>query len=417
MNYAHKVLKYENILVLIMFLAYGLVWMDRYSIIYLFPFIEQEMGLTNADLGLAMSIIAITWGVSSVVFSFLSDKLGSKKLFLILSILLFSLSTFFSGMVTTFGMLLVLRGLIGIAEGPAIPLIQSTVMEESTTKRRGANVGFVLSGSALLGNGLTPILASSVGSYFDWRVAFYTLAIPGVIIAFILMKYLKKPSTETNREKTVKPKLKDYKELFKNRNIILSIITAILYMAFLFSFTTFLPLFLIDIGGYSETQAGVVVSVFGVALFVWNIVVAIISDKIGRRPTTTIFSFISCLIPIAVLMFYTNYTLLIILLAILSAGKAYQTLIMFVIPGESVPKMMMASTTALIILVGETLGGSVGPYVSGILADGFGLSAALWFSLGASFLLFVVSFGFKETAPNKIEKIEKTMTHRSNIAK
>src|SRR5699024_11543971 len=63
----------------LMFLTYGLVWMDRYSIIYLFPFIEREMNLTNTDLGLAMSVLAITWGLSSVIFSYLSDKFGRSE--------------------------------------------------------------------------------------------------------------------------------------------------------------------------------------------------------------------------------------------------------------------------------------------------------------------------------------------------
>lgn len=395
--------RYENFLITIMFLTYGLVWMDRYSIIYLFPFIERKMNLTNTDLGLAMSVLAITWGLSSVIFSYLSDKFGSKKLFLILSIELFSLSTFLSGVVTTFGMLLILRGIMGMAEGPAIPLIQSTVMAESSTKRRGFNLGFVLSGSALLGNGLTPIMATSIASHFDWRFAFYSLAIPGFVIAFILMKYLKEPKTHSSDEKPYKPTLTDYKNLFKNKNINLSIITAILYMAFLFSFTTFLPLFLINVGEYTETQAGTLVSIFGVVVFAWNIVVAIISDKIGRKSTTLIFSFISCLIPVAVITFYTNYLLLMFLLALLAAGLGYQTLIMFVIPGESVPKAIMASTTALIILIGETIGGSIGPYISGVLSDKFSLFAPLWFSLAVSFLLFLVSFGFKETAPSKVE--------------
>lgn len=389
-----------------MFLAYGLVWMDRYSVIYLFPFISNEMDLTNSDLGSAMSIVAITWGISSLVFSVLSDKLGSKKIFLILAILTFSLSTFLSGFVTTFGMLLILRGIMGIAEGPAIPLIQSTIMAESSAKRKGLNVGLVLGGAAILGKGLTPILATIIGSHFDWRVAFYVLAIPGFIIVLLLMKYMREPIQQSKDKPKIK--LADYKVILTNKNILLSLFGASLYMAFLFSFTTFLPLFLIEIAEYSETKTGTILSIFGLVLFIWNIVVGIISDKIGRKSTLIIFSLISCLIPLSVLFFYSNFVLLLISLIIFAAGLGYQTLVMFVIPGESVPKVLTASAMALVILVGEVIGGAAGPYISGVLSDTYTLAASMWISFAFSLALFGLSFFYNETAPFKINKQFKT---------
>ncbi|HEY4578715.1 MAG TPA: MFS transporter, partial [Savagea sp.] len=284
---------YENKLIIIMFFAYGLVWMDRYSVIYLFPFISKEMALTNTDLGALMSILAITWGASSVIFSFLSDKMGSKKLFLVASIFVFSLSTFLSGLATVFTTLFILRAVMGVAEGPAIPLIQSTVMAESSPKRRGFNLAFVLGGAALLGKGVTPILTTQIAAQTEWRYAFYTLGGFGILIAIGLMFFLKEPDVGVAKKQ--KPTLADYKIILMNRNIIVAIFAAILYMAFMFSFTTFLPQFLIEIGGYSEVQSGTILSLFGLILFIWNLVVATTSDKIGRRPTTIIFSFISCL--------------------------------------------------------------------------------------------------------------------------
>lgn len=393
---------YENKLIIIMFFAYGLVWMDRYSVIYLFPFISKEMALTNTDLGALMSILAITWGASSVIFSFLSDKMGSKKLFLVASIFVFSLSTFLSGLATVFTTLFILRAVMGVAEGPAIPLIQSTVMAESSPKRRGFNLAFVLGGAALLGKGVTPILTTQIAAQTEWRYAFYTLGGFGILIAIGLMFFLKEPDVGVAKKQ--KPTLADYKIILMNRNIIVAIFAAILYMAFMFSFTTFLPQFLIEIGGYSEVQSGTILSLFGLILFIWNLVVATTSDKIGRRPTTIIFSFISCLIPISVIFLYGNYWFLLISLLLSAAGLGYQTLIMFVIPGESVSQAVMATATALIILLGEVVGGSFGPYVAGVLADKYSLFAPMWFSVILSFLLFLVVFGFKETLPQKIKQ-------------
>ena len=90
---------YENKLISIMFFAYGLVWMSRLSIVYLFPFIGSEMNLNNTQLGLTMSIVAITWGISSVIISYLADIFQNKKKVLIICILIFAMSTFLAGIV------------------------------------------------------------------------------------------------------------------------------------------------------------------------------------------------------------------------------------------------------------------------------------------------------------------------------
>ena len=122
----------------------------RLSIVYLFPFIGSEMNLNNTQLGLTMSIVAITWGISSVIISYLADVFQNKKKILVICILIFAMSTFLAGIVGSFAGLLIARALLGLSEGPVIPLIQSTVLAESSQKRRGFNSGFVTSAYALL---------------------------------------------------------------------------------------------------------------------------------------------------------------------------------------------------------------------------------------------------------------------------
>jgi hypothetical protein len=43
--------RYENLLVIVLFLAFGFVFFDRQAVPFLFPFISKEIGLTNTQLG------------------------------------------------------------------------------------------------------------------------------------------------------------------------------------------------------------------------------------------------------------------------------------------------------------------------------------------------------------------------------
>lgn len=62
---------------------------------------------------------------------------------LILSILVFSLFSALSGLVSGFAMLLIFRALMGIAEGPVLPIAQSLMVEKSQPQRRGFNMGLI----------------------------------------------------------------------------------------------------------------------------------------------------------------------------------------------------------------------------------------------------------------------------------
>ena len=399
---------YENKLISIMFFAYGLVWMSRLSIVYLFPFIGSEMNLNNTQLGLTMSIVAITWGISSVIISYLADIFQNKKKVLIICILIFAMSTFLAGIVGSFVGLLIARALLGLSEGPVIPLIQSTVLAESSQKRRGFNSGFVTSAYALLGLALTPVITVFIANAINWRYALYSLAIPGVIIALVLMKFMREPNiTSEDDNHMEKPSWTGIKVILQNKNVLLSFIISIFYMSSLFALNTFMPQFLTGIGGYSQGQLGFILGSMGVITFIWFMVVPAISDKIGRKPTMIIFSFISVLLPLALGLFHQSFILVFIAIVLFSSGQAYNPIFLYIIPGESIPKAYLSSAIALIILVGEVVGGTVGPLIAGMLADQYSLYAPLWVVGITSLIVCLLSFRLKETAPAILQKRQK----------
>ena len=214
-----------------MFFTFGFVFMERLSIVYLFPFIAPDLKLNNAEIGLIVSILAICWAISGWIFGTISDLVGSRKKVLLPITLIFSLFSFLTGFARSFGSMLLLRGLMGISEGPVLPIAQACVIADSTEKRRGFNLGFVQSSLGLIGATLTPIIVTAVAAHYSWHSAFYLVGVPGIIMFFILLKYMKEPRLSSANLQTHKINRKDYGKVYRNRNMWICTLISAFFMA------------------------------------------------------------------------------------------------------------------------------------------------------------------------------------------
>lgn len=78
-----------------------------------------------------------------------------------------------SGMAHTFPQLLLIRALMGIAEGPTWSVITALIEDSSPVSRRGRNIGLVVSAAALVGLSAAPVLTTQVAARWGWRAAFF----------------------------------------------------------------------------------------------------------------------------------------------------------------------------------------------------------------------------------------------------
>ncbi|WP_329336585.1 MFS transporter [Streptomyces sp. NBC_01352] len=140
--------RYENRLLLILFLAFGFVFFDRQALPFLAPFISKEIHLSNTELGTLSAVPALTWALSGLVVGRLPDKLGRRKPMLIAGVVLFSCFSVAGGLMTGFLGLLIAWALTGVAEGAVLPLAPSLMVEASRENRRGLNMGLLQGFSA-----------------------------------------------------------------------------------------------------------------------------------------------------------------------------------------------------------------------------------------------------------------------------
>ncbi|MEO0369174.1 MAG: MFS transporter, partial [Pseudomonadota bacterium] len=68
--------RYERKAIMLLAVGFGLVGLDRFIIMPLFPVIAEDLGLTYQDLGLISGSLAFTWGLAAIFGGGLADRIG-----------------------------------------------------------------------------------------------------------------------------------------------------------------------------------------------------------------------------------------------------------------------------------------------------------------------------------------------------
>ncbi|WP_304458486.1 MFS transporter [Alicyclobacillus sendaiensis] len=400
--------RYENGVVLMMFFTFGFVFMERLSVVYLFPYVAPDLKLNDAQLGMIVSVLAICWALSGFFFGTISDFLGSRKNVLVPITLAFSLLSFLTGVAKNFGQMLGIRALMGVSEGPVLPIAQAAVMADSSEARRGFNMGFVQSALGLIGSTFGPLILTWAATKYSWHAGFYVAGIPGLIMFFVLLFFMKEPNKRMSKEELAKSehrlRKEDFPVVFRTWNIWFTLLIAILMMTWLFAFTSFAPTFLVEYDHYTGEQMGVISAAMGLGTFFWGFMGPYISDKWGRRPTLVLFSFIAVLSPLVLIFVHGSVALMCVLGFLTCAGQACFPLFMVVIPGESLSPKYVGTAVGLVQMVGELIGGAVMPTVAGVAADHFGLPAPMWIAAAGAFVSGIMAFFIRETAPVRLRR-------------
>jgi MFS family permease len=403
--------RYERTLAILLFFTWGTVFLDRMSQLYLAPFFAPEFHLTNQQIGFLASVLAITWAVSGFIFGAVSDRVGRRAV-LIPAVFIFSGLSWLSGLAHSFEQLIVIRCLMGIAEGPCWCVITAIIEESSAPNRRGRNVGFVVSAAALVGLAIAPVLTTQIAARYGWRWAFFVAGIPGIVLGILISKLVKEPEREHGEKghRSNAWALKDYFSVLRYRNIWLCALGAAGFMTWLFLQNVFAPLYITEVVHQPATTAGFLLGATGLGSFFLGFLLPALSDRVGRKAMLVFVSALSAIVPIALVIpsLYTHLWLLAGIIFVANGGQCMPALILVLVPTESVPPRFAATAIGLVTLAGEVMGATVAPSVGGALAEKHGLGFPLWLSAGGALLVFIASLFLKETFRSKPRGAELT---------
>jgi len=400
-------MKYETRLIWVLTITFGFVFFDRNAASFLMPFIANDLHFNNSQVGLVASALSFTWAVAAFLGGAYSDRTGNRKTFLLITVVAFSLCSFASGLAVSFVSLFATRLLMGLSEGPILPISQSLVAIESTAAKRGNNMGVMQNfGSNLLGSFAAPLVLVAVASTYSWRWAFFLSGVPGLIMALLIAKYVRRPAptiTPADPAADAPAPLAEphmgHGEMLQHRNMWLCMLIAIFMVAWMVLGWAFLPLFYTKVRQISNGQMSVLMSVLGLSAAFFSFVVPALSDRFGRRPVIVIFNFIGLLVPLAALYFQGS---LFVLGALIFAGWSASgtfPLFMGTVPSETIPARYVATSLGIVVGLGEILGGVGAPAIAGRAADQYGLQAPVIMMAACAIVGTVLALFLRETAP------------------
>ena len=399
---------YENALVLILGVTFGVVFFDRQAASNLVPFISKDLNLTDTQVGLIGSALSATWALSAYLVGLLSDSTGVRKLILIVCVVGFSLCSAVSGLAPNYEIFLASRFFMGLLEGGVMPICLAIMMVESQETRRGLNAGIVQNGfSNLIGNSLGPVVLIAIATAYGWRNAFFLAALPGLICALAIWLWVKEPAKHALHEGGAAPKM-NLLQMLKVRNVLVCSLVSIFMVGWLVTGFTFLPARLVDYRNYSPATMSFIMSALGFCAFLGGVAVPGLSDRIGRRPIMIIGCFGSVITSLAVLYFHGPIWMLAGFMFIGWVGNGIFPMFMGTIPGESLPRAHIATAMGIVVGIGEILGGVAAPFIAGRLSDAtsLGKEAPLFLMAASAIIAGIIALFLKETAPAKLAKLQ-----------
>jgi MFS family permease len=162
-------------------------YIDRINVSAAGPLIKQDLGLSDAQLGILYS--AFFWGYAALMVpgGWLLDRVG-KHLVLPLAVLAWSLVAALSALAQNLTVLLGFRVVLGATESPAYPSGNLVIREWAPLTERGLFTSLMQIGS-LVGPALATAPAAWLASTVGWRWAFVFLSATGLIwlVAWVLL--------------------------------------------------------------------------------------------------------------------------------------------------------------------------------------------------------------------------------------
>jgi MFS family permease len=174
---------------------------DRQAIFSVFPLLQKEMELSNVQLGLLGSAFAWVYGACAPFAGIIVDRVARTKAILF-GLHAWSAICVATGLSRTFGHLFAFRAAEGLGETFYYPASMSMISDYHGKETRSRAMGLHQT-SVYMGTVAGGFFAGLIGQHYGWRWSFYLFGGLGILLGFILHRFLVEPVRGTADEAVV----------------------------------------------------------------------------------------------------------------------------------------------------------------------------------------------------------------------
>jgi len=161
-------------------LLYAINYMDRTVLTIVMQPMKQELGLSDSDVGLAVTVFTLSIALFSMPILYLVDRWSRKKMLFLMAVA-WSIFTYLTGMARNFIGVLLPRMLVGVGEAGFSGGGTAMITAAYPKKKHGMMLGIFNIGITI-GSALGMIIGGIISVKFGWRYAFFVFAVPGIIL-------------------------------------------------------------------------------------------------------------------------------------------------------------------------------------------------------------------------------------------
>ncbi len=194
MNSPVKIGNYRWRIVVLLFFASTINYIDRQVLGILAPQLQQQFGWSESDYGYIIMAFQAAYAIGLISMGTLLDKIGTR-LGYIISISLWSLAGMAHAGAQSVISFSLARFALGMGESANFPAAVKTVAEWFPKKERALATGIFNSGPNA-GAILTPLLIPIIALHWGWKAAFLVTGALGFIWLFFWIPIYRQPESE-----------------------------------------------------------------------------------------------------------------------------------------------------------------------------------------------------------------------------
>jgi ACS family D-galactonate transporter-like MFS transporter len=214
-------------------------YIDRANLSVAAPLLQDELGLSHAQLGLLLSAFFWTYACMQILAGWLVDRFEVKWI-LAIGFFVWSVATAFTGTLHAFAALLVIRVILGVGESVAYPAYAKIFANHFVESQRGFANSIVGAGQSL-GPALGILFGGTLVARFGWRPFFVVLGLASLLWLPPWFRWMPRTSAAGARDMKQGPALS---EIIRHRSSWGTWIGHFCANYFLYFLLTWLPFYL-----------------------------------------------------------------------------------------------------------------------------------------------------------------------------
>lgn len=390
-------LRFALFMLAILGVTYSVNAMDRIVFSVLLPNVNKTYGFSLAEGGFLATIFTLGIGLSGVPTGLLMHRFTRMRV-LVTGVIIYSVMTILSAFSTGFYDMALYRAISGVGEGMQQAALFTAVGAYFASNRAAAlgSMNFAYGIGSFIGPTLAALLLVWTD---DWRTPLIVYGVLGFVVIAIAMLTVSAAFTEQTSEAVgagAADSEENVPDRVLNRNVVICAINAVALGVAGYGFLGLYPTYLRTELGFSVTQAGFAISLFGVgALF--GIPAGYVADRVSQRAVAIAATM--AMLVVHYLMFNVvkspvGHDILALLAGTIGSGVIFvntYSLIQRCVRSSDVGRASGIMVTSLY------LPASLGGYLFALLHDQFGWGNAAVLQLCLVPIVLVTSMAFLDT--------------------